>query len=62
LTLRNIDSVMSRTVPDFDAVYIAPEELVDGYSAQDIFEGQSDTQGITFDDLISLPGSIGMSY
>jgi hypothetical protein len=50
---------MSRVVPEFASVHISEEELLDGYSASSIFEGQSDTQGITFDDLIALPGSIG---
>ena len=49
---------MSRAVPDFGSVEILPEDLIDGYSAFDIFEGNGETQGMTFDDLITLPGSI----
>ena len=41
----------------FDEVDINPEELINGFSAEDIFNG-SDCAGITFDDLIALPGSI----
>ena len=50
---------MSREIPSFDSVVIAEDDLIDGYSAQDIFESHGDSQGITFDDLIALPGSIG---
>lgn len=42
---------------DFDEVSIDPSELIDGFSADDIFSG-ADCQGITFDDIIGLPGSI----
>ena len=41
----------------FNGVSISAEELVNGFSAAEIFEGH-DCQGITFDDLISLPGAI----
>lgn len=41
----------------FEDVQIDPAELVNGFSALDIFS-HSDGVGITFDDLIALPGSI----
>lgn len=43
--------------PDFADVVIAEEELIDGFSAEDIFSN-SQCMGITFDDLIALPGAI----
>ena len=42
---------------DFSEVDVNVEDLVNGFSAEDIFSG-SDCSGITFDDLIALPGSI----
>lgn len=42
---------------DYRTVELDESTLVNGYSAAQIFSG-SDCQGITFDDLISLPGSI----
>ncbi|RYG98916.1 hypothetical protein EON65_50875 [archaeon] len=42
---------------DFKGIVISEEELQDGYSAEDIFT-QSECIGITFDDLIALPGAI----
>lgn len=42
---------------DFSEVEVELEDLVNGFSAEDIFSG-SDCAGITFDDLIALPGSI----
>ena len=44
-------------VLEFSEVDIDMEDLVNGFSAEDIFSG-SDCAGITFDDLIALPGSI----
>lgn len=49
----------SREVPSFESVVISEADLKDGYAAKAIFEGKSDTLGITFDDLIVLPGAIG---
>ena len=42
---------------NFCDIYIDPEELINGYSASEIFTSK-DCQGITFDDLIVLPGAI----
>lgn len=42
---------------EFANVVVTPEELQDGFSAEEIF-CNPECQGITFDDLISLPGSI----
>ena len=42
---------------DFCDVHIDPEELINGFSACEIFTSK-DCQGITFDDLIVLPGAI----
>lgn len=50
-TLMEVDLITSQ---------ISQEELVDGYSAQDIFQ-TSESFGITFDDLIALPGFIDFS-
>lgn len=41
----------------YNGVEIFETELMDGYSAQEIFNN-SECQGITFDDLISLPAAI----
>ena len=42
---------------NFCDILIDPEELINGYSASEIFTSK-DCQGITFDDLIVLPGAI----
>lgn len=42
---------------NFCDVFIDPAELINGYSASEIFTSK-DCQGITFDDLIVLPGAI----
>jgi IMP dehydrogenase len=42
---------------DFCDVHIDPEELINGFSAAEIFTSK-DCLGITFDDLIVLPGAI----
>ena len=42
---------------NFCDIFIDPEELINGYSASEIFTSK-DCQGITFDDLIVLPGAI----
>lgn len=42
---------------NFEDVVIEPGELINGYSASEIFTSK-DCQGITFDDLIVLPGAI----
>jgi IMP dehydrogenase len=42
---------------NFEDVYIDPAELINGFSASEIFTSK-DCQGITFDDLIVLPGAI----
>ena len=42
---------------NFCDVVIDPAELINGYSASEIFTSK-DCQGITFDDLIVLPGAI----
>ena len=41
----------------FEGVEFGAEELLNGFSAADIF-GRDDAGGITFDDLIALPGAI----
>jgi IMP dehydrogenase len=45
---------MEEYYPD---IVLTEEELLNGYSAEAIFR-HTDRQGITFDDLIVLPGSI----
>ena len=42
---------------NFADVHIDPAELINGFSAAEIFTSK-DCQGITFDDLIVLPGAI----
>ena len=36
---------------------ISPDDVLDGYSARDIFEGGQGCAGFTYDDLIVLPGT-----
>lgn len=38
-----------------DQVTLSPEDITDGYSAEEIFS-TNECVGITFDDLITLPG------
>lgn len=45
------------SMADFASVNISEEELVNGFAADDIFTS-NECIGITFDDLISLPGAI----
>ena len=40
-----------------DQIVISPEDITDGYSAEEIFS-TNECVGITFDDLITLPGII----
>ena len=42
---------------DIDSVQLTYDDLVDGFSAEDIFS-RNECVGITFDDLITLPGFI----
>ena len=44
-------------MPSINGIHIDEADLQNGYSAADIFKCKS-RQGITFDDLISLPGTI----
>ena len=37
---------------------ISPDDVLDGYSARDIFEGGQGCTGFTYDDLIVLPGKL----
>lgn len=39
-------------------IEIDEDELINGFSAAEIFSSNNDTMGITFDDLIGLPGAI----
>lgn len=48
---------MSEEIYTYDGVTINEEDLVNGYSAETIFSGRN-KQGLTFDDVISLPGMI----
>ena len=41
----------------YDGITLSESELVNGFSAAEVF-GREDVCGITFDDLISLPGAI----
>ena len=41
----------------YEGIEFTEEELTNGYSAEEIFSSAENT-GITFDDLISLPGAI----
>jgi IMP dehydrogenase len=49
--------ILVLNMADFDKVQIDPADLVDGYTAEDLFHS-ADCLGITFDDLITLPGMI----
>ena len=36
---------------------VSPDDVLDGYSARDVFEGGQGCTGFTYDDLIVLPGT-----